>query len=127
MISKLLILLAFFPFIASANCDFAKDIKKLPNGNFSYSIECHLEAGQAFQTVELQKKRIVKLEKTIRLKDLTIQKQEMRLEQWRDLSIKQTERINTINKLSKYEKYIWGAGGAILTFFSVREGRRLAR
>lgn len=111
--------------IAAAACEWSKDVKKLSNGNYSYTKDCHLEVGKSLEKLDKKQEQVKKLNKAIELKDLVITTNEKRIENWKQLSIDLEDRVNTIEALKGPDKLIWFSIGVIVTGLAVHGAGQL--
>lgn len=94
----LILLLTFtFAFPAWGECKWASDIKENSDGSYTYTRECHIEAGKKIKGYSLLETEVSELRKTIELKDLALTKQTAQTQMWMDTSLK------TGDKLASYE------------------------
>jgi len=112
-------MLTFNSLVSYAACDFATDIKENSNGTYTYSRDCHVEAGKAFKSVSLLGDKIELLEKKLELKDLMITKYEERTQLWMDTSFKLNDKLQTYEQVNSQDKWISFGLGVGLTILSV--------
>lgn len=91
---------------AHASCDWSRDIKENPNGTFTYTRDCHIEAGRNFKSVSLLNEKIDLLEKKIEFKDLQISKYDERTQLWMDTSFKLNDKLMTYEATKKNDFWI---------------------
>lgn len=118
-----MLLISAFVFGQSANaeCDFSVDIKENVNNTYTYSKECHIQAGKAVKLVPLLEEKIDNLEKKIELKDLLISKQEERASLWMDTALKLNDKIQAYEKINATERWtylILGAGAVAVSVWA---------
>lgn len=118
MIKKIYLILVVLSlsFQINAKCDWST-IKTTDQG-YLYSKECHIEVGKIVEEVELRKKQVEELNKTITFKDLAMTKADERIVLWRDTSFELEERIVKQRKWSAYNDYLWFGGGIAVTILS---------
>ena len=127
--SKIAFFTLFFilmPFVALADCDFAKDIKEMPDGTYSYSKGCHIEVGKRVKRLILVDQQVVELEKTVELKDLALSKQTERANLWMDTSVKMQDKIiayDSAAKASKWFDFGLGVGVTVLSVWAAGQLR----
>jgi hypothetical protein len=121
MIFKIFTAFTFFLFtsLAYASCDFSKDIRSNPDGSFTYSRACHIEAGKAINSVSIMEERILGLEKKLELKDLMITRYDDRAQLWMDTSFKLNDRLQTYESLKATDRWTSFGLGVIMTVVSV--------
>ena len=89
MVKYLMVFLMVFSSVrVYAGCDWTTDIKENSNGTFTYTRDCHVEAGRNYKSVSLLGEKIELLEKKIELKDLQISKYDERTQLWMVTSFK---------------------------------------
>jgi hypothetical protein len=100
---------------AYADCDFTmgKGVNKLPDGNFEYSKECHVQVGKLVQSNGIQTQQVDDLKKAITLKDLAIQDSDARTQVWMDTSLKLEKNINAIDELKNTNSWIYFGLGVL--------------
>lgn len=89
-----------------AGCDWSADIKENSNGTFTYTRDCHLEAGRNYRSVSLLNEKIDLLEKKIEFKDLQISKYDERTQLWMDTSFKLNDKLMTYEATKKNDFWI---------------------
>jgi hypothetical protein len=106
-------------------CDWSKDIKK-ENGKYTYTSSCHAKVGVLIKendnfklALSERKKQVEKLDKSLELKDLALQKADKRVMNWREESYNQHQRLIKQQKLSRYNEYFYFGGGVFFTALSV--------
>ena len=109
--------LAYSP--AYADCDFSKDIQKQADGNYLYTKDCHTEVGKRVNALEKREEQVVKLEKTVELKDLALDKAHDRIDLWRNTSYKIEDRANTMEEMKKKNELLYFALGIVVTGLAV--------
>lgn len=112
------IALSFLCVPAFAECDFSTGIKEV-EGGFLYTKQCHLKVGQMNEQLELKDQQIIHLEKSIELKDLAISKSNERIELWMDTSYKLEERVNKIDRMNDFNKWLYFGIGVAVTGIAV--------
>jgi len=119
--SLVIILILSSPILA---CDWTKIQKQ--GEKYLYPKSCHLEFGKTLVQVkelklanEVRKLQAEKLEKTIDLKDLALDKADMRTMRWRDESYNQHEKLLRYQTLSRKSNWLYVAGGFGLAILSV--------
>ena len=125
---------------ALAACNWKTGIKELPNGNYSYSRECHGEVGiigkalkNTKEALEARKEETVALReqiseletisektgKALELKDLALNKSDEIALKWRDETYNQHTRLLKQQSLSRTNRWIYFGGGILAGFLSV--------
>ncbi len=99
--------------ISFAECDWSTITKV--DSRYSYSVDCHKEVGKLVKEQELRREQVVKLNKTISLKDLSISKAEERITNWRDTTYILEKRLQTQRKWSRYNDWMYFGGGIFMT------------
>jgi len=100
-----------------ADCDFST-IKETDQG-YLYSQECHRQVGKLVKDEAERKEQIAKLNKSIELKDLVIDKQEERIKLWMDSTEKMEDRVNSIEKWKSTNQWLYFGLGVVTTSLSV--------
>lgn len=77
-----------------AACNWATDVSKNADGSFTYSRGCHLEVGASLEELDLRRKQVTELNKSVELKDLALKYSEERTQLWIESSSKMNERLN---------------------------------
>lgn len=106
-------------------CDWST-IKKV-DSIYHYTKECNLEVGRLVQEAEKRRQQVDKLNKSIELKDLAIDKAEQRVELWKNTSYKLEDRLIKHDKWSKRNDWILFGGGmltAILTGWAIGQASK---
>jgi len=116
-----------------ASCNWETDIKKL-GGSYVYTEGCFLESGRLVnKNKELQsaiaeyKKEAESLGKTIEFKDLAIAKSEERVNNFREESYNQYDRLLKQEKMSRANDYLYFGAGIIVTALAVWGAGQLGR
>jgi hypothetical protein len=104
---------------ALADCDFSKEIEKLPDGRFAYSSQCHKAVGKMVQDLEDREAQVAEQRKTINLKDLMVTKEHERAQLWMDTSFKVEDRLNSLEKMKRDNELLYFFLGVGLTGLSV--------
>jgi hypothetical protein len=114
---KLLIsfIILSFPIQALAECDFSKDIEKLSDGRYAYSVSCHKKVGKISEDLKDREEQVAKLNKTIELKDLAIKFHEERTTNLMNTVVKMEDRVNTIDRLNDFNKWLYFGIGVVVT------------
>jgi hypothetical protein len=102
-----------------AACDFANDIKAMPDGTYSYTRDCHVEVGKRVKRLALVEQQVVELEKTIELKDLALVKQKERADLWMDTSFKMNDKLQAYEAASSKSDWVHFGLGVAVTVLSV--------
>lgn len=98
----------------SWGCDFSTDVKKMTDGTYSYSRDCHIEVGNLIEDNKIKSEQIKLLNKSIELKDLVIGGYEKRLNLWMETTEKLEQRLYTIEKYNSTQKWLhFGLGIAV--------------
>lgn len=100
-------------------CDFSKDIKQNSDGSYTYSRECHIEAGKAVKRVSLLEEKIDLVDKKLELKDLMITKQEDRTQLWIQTSMDMHEKLQKYEDSRRREGWLNFGLGVGVTILSV--------
>jgi hypothetical protein len=109
-----------------ADCSF-KDLVKNPDGTVVYSAADHICVGQLKQDNAARTQQAADLNKAITLKDLTITKDEQRIQNWSDTSMKLEENIQKIDTLKQQNEWIYFGLGVLATFLAASAASNLAR
>jgi hypothetical protein len=117
----------FFSASCFADCDFSKGITPGPNNTYVYTQECNRKVGQLVQDNGVKAQQVQDLNKAIQLKDLTIQKDEQRIQSWSDTSMKLEENIQKIDSVKKTNEWIYFALGVIATGLAGISAAQLSR
>lgn len=133
---------------ATAACDWSTGIKELPNGNYSYSRECHGEVGvigkalkSTREALEARKEESealraevtelstanTKVKKSLELKDLALDRADTIALKWRDETYNQHERLLRQEKLAQSKSWLYFGGGIGLTILSVWAAGQISR
>lgn len=126
MKTAILVLLSFAANSTFADCDFSRDIKKLPSGEYSYTAECHIEVGKRVQESELREKQVLKLNQSLDQKDKALDMAELRIQNWQQTAFKLEDRVNLIEKISDSNRvlyFILGVGVTSLAVFGAGQLR----
>lgn len=102
-----------------ASCDWSKDVSKNSDGSYTYSKQCHLEVGSSLEELDLRRKQVDELNKTIELKDLAIKYSEERAQLWMDSSLKMNDRLNQYEASRSREPWLYFGIGVAATVLSV--------
>ena len=102
-----------------ASCNVKTDIIKQANGTRIYSLDCHKMVGKLIADEKDRKEQIAHLNKTIKLKDLSIDLSYKRADLWQKEAENQYGLLKKHAKWRSYEKYIWFGGGIAVTVLSV--------
>ena len=108
------------PLNAATPCQWDSIVKI--EGGYLYPKECHIEVGKTLKENDLRKEQNEKLNKSIELKDLAIQKADERADIWQENSYKQYDRLQTQDRLAKYENWILFGGGFFMGIASAYVG-----
>lgn len=125
---------------ALAVCDWSTGIKELPDGNYSYSKDCHGEVGVIGKALKSTKEALeerkneaealrsevkeltnsnTKVKKSLDLKDLALDRADTIALKWRDETYNQHERLLKQEKLAQTNNWLYFGGGIGLTILSV--------
>jgi predicted nucleotidyltransferase component of viral defense system len=96
----------------SLGCDFST-IREIDNEEFVYSKAQHLCVKDLLDTNKLRELEVKELNNAIKLKDLAYKYSSDRANLAEELAIKNTERLNSIQKSSEYQNYIFFGGGIL--------------
>ena len=106
-------------------CNWTTDIQS-QGSRYSYSKDCHKKVGNLVKKVrELERanlerqRQAEKLVKTVELKDLALDKADLRMRNWRDEVYNQHDRLLRQQKLAKYNDWLYFGSGVALTVLSV--------
>jgi hypothetical protein len=102
-----------------AQCDWAEGVKKSPDGSFSYSKGCHLQVGVSLEELDLRRKQVQELTKSVELKDLALNYSEQRTQLWMDSSLKMNDRLNQYESARSSAPWIYFGVGVVATVLSV--------
>ena len=122
-----LILVSLLPIQCFADCDWSKDISPEADGSYKYSRDCNKRVGKLVQDNKDLNDEVDKLNKTIDLKDLTIQTDEKRADLWMNSSLKLEDRVNTIDKMNETNKWLYFGLGIVVSGFAVWGASRLVK
>lgn len=100
-------------------CDWAKDITKNSDGSYTYSKGCHIEVGSSLEELDLRRKQVLELNKTIELKDLAIKYADERTQIWIDSSLKMNDRLNQYEASRSKDYWVYFGLGVAATVLSV--------
>jgi len=114
---KLIALIVLFQIAISSlayggTCDWST-IKPMPNGDYEYSLDCHLKVGQLVQDTKIKDQQIQDLYKAVELKDLAIQKDDERVMLWQKTSDTQQQRLSSIESGQKTMDWLYFSLGAL--------------
>jgi len=112
----LLILLLCSSF-AFAECDFSTITES--NGKYIYSTECHKKVGKLVKDKADRAKQVEKLNKSIEVKDLVIDKQEQRIQLWMGTTEKLENRVNSIDRWKGANQWLYFGLGVVATSLSI--------
>lgn len=118
-ISCLVIFMSLICNTALASCNWSEDVKKNQDGSFSYSRGCHLEVGASLEELDLRRRQVDELKKSVELKDLAISYSEQRTQLWIDSSTKMNERLNQYEATRSNSGWIYFGVGVAVTVLSV--------
>jgi hypothetical protein len=102
-----------------ASCNWSEDVRKNQDGSFSYSRGCHVEVGASLEELDLRRRQVDELKKSVELKDLAISYSEQRTQLWIDSSIKMNERLNQHEATRANSGWIYFGVGVAVTVLSV--------
>lgn len=102
--------------MAFADCDFARDVKELPNGDRQYTKECHVKVGETIQDNKIKDEQINKYVEAIKFKDLAITKSDERGDKWMNTSLKLEDNIQKIDSYKNTNQWIYFGLGALTVF-----------
>ena len=102
--------------VSFAKCDWSTITKA--DGIYLYSVSCHKEVGKLVKEQKLRREQVAKLNKAISLKDLSINKAEERIVNWRDTTYVLEKRLQTQRKWSRYNDWMYFGGGIFMTVLS---------
>lgn len=88
-----------------ASCDFST-VERQGN-KFIYSAECHKKVYKLIQEAKKREEQVEELNKTIKLKDLAIDTHMDRAEKWRKTSYELEDRVITMQKIKKYNDWLY--------------------
>lgn len=114
-------ILAIFGIVTSAmaDCDFSTDVKKNPDGSYTYSRECHIEVGNQIKDNKTKDEQIKKYVQSLELKDLALDKAEQRLQNYSTTIGKMEDRVNTIERMNDTNKLLYLGLGIAATALAV--------
>jgi hypothetical protein len=107
------------PFSAYAECNLASGISRNTDGSYTYSKACHLYVGESLEELDLRRKQVVELNKTIELKDLALKYSEERTQLWLDSSLKMNDRLNQYESARSNQGWYYFGLGIAATVLSV--------
>jgi len=110
------IAMSLFANFSMAECDFSTGISKQENG-YLYTRECNLKVGEMKRDLLISQEQIAKLNQSLDLKDLAIDKSNQRVILWQDTAFKIEERVNTIDDMRKSNQILY-FGLGVLTMFA---------
>ena len=124
---NLVVLLCFISNIASAGCDWSKDITPGPNKTFVYSEACHLAVGQLVQDNKVKTQQVQDLTKALTLKDLALTASDSRATLWSNTSQNLEDRLQKVDSLEKKNEILYFALGVLATGLSVWGASQLVK
>lgn len=107
------------PSSSFAQCDWADGVKKTSDGNFVYSKDCHIQVGVSLEELDLRRKQVQELSKSVELKDLALSYSEQRTQLWMDSSLKMNDRLNQYESARSSAPWIYFGVGVVATVLSV--------
>jgi hypothetical protein len=102
-----------------ASCDWSKDVSKNADGSYTYSKQCHLEVGSSLEELDLRRRQVGELNRTVELKDLAIKYSEERTQLWMDSTLKMNDRLNQYEASRSREPWLYFGIGVAATVLSV--------
>jgi hypothetical protein len=102
-----------------ASCNWEKDVKVNQDGSYTYSKDCHLQVGLSLDELDLRRKQVAELNKTIELKDLAIRYSDERVRLWMDSSLKMNERLNQYEATKGSQQWLYFGLGVLTTSLAV--------
>lgn len=118
-LTSVLLIVFFLSNICFAdNCDWST-VKKLPNGQFSYSPQLNLCVGKLVQDNKIKDQQIQDLTKAIQLKDLALKDADSRSNMWLLTAGNEQERLTKIDSDQKVNNAIYFGLGVLLTGLAV--------
>ena len=111
---------------AHSSCNVKTDIVK-KDGHYAYSIDCHKMVGKLLADEKDRKRQIAHLNKTIKLKDLSLDLSGKRAILWQKEAENQYVLLKKHAKWRSYERYIWFGGGVALTVLGVWGAGQLSK
>lgn len=121
-ILSLILVLCLFANIALAdsavadngsNCNWATDIKPLPNGDFEYGLDCHLLVGSLVEDSKTNAQQVSDLNQAISLKDLALKDADTRATNWSNTSAQLESRIQTIDSEERHNEFLFFGLGVL--------------
>ena len=114
-------------------CNWKTDIQR-QGSSYVYTTSCHKLVGETVKKArELERANLErqqqakKLTKTIELKDLALDKADLRIRNWRDETYNQHDRLLRQQKLAKYNDWLYFGSGVALTVLSVWAAGQISR
>jgi len=104
---------------AHASCNVKTDIVKQANGTRIYSLDCHKMVGKLIQDEKDRKEQIEHLNKTISLKDLSLDLSHKRADLWQKEADNQYNLLQKHAKMRRYSTYLLFGGGVLAGFAAV--------
>jgi hypothetical protein len=111
---------------ASGSCNWSTGIKLLPDGNYEYNKECHLEVGSLVQLTTIQKQQIADYTKAISMKDLAIQQSDSRATLWSNTSASLEGRLQKVDQLEKDSSWLYFGLGILVMGVAVFGAAKLS-
>jgi hypothetical protein len=99
---------------AFADCQWARDIKKV-EGGYLYTNDCHGQVGVIVKDNDDLKTEVVNLRKGLELKDLVVQKSDERVMLWRNESYEQFDRLQKQTEAAHRNETLWFVLGIVVT------------
>ena len=122
---SLILSLSLISSVSFADCDFATMVKKLDDGTFNYSKECHIKNGENVRDLGIANQQVEKLNQAIVLKDTAISKADERAEMWKGAAIKMDDRITTAENMQNTNKWLYFGVGFLSAIAAVYGAKQL--
>ena len=100
-----------------ATCNWSS-IKQKGN-TFIYSKECHLEVGRLVKTSKIKEEQVKKLNETIKLRELSLDYSNKRVDLWKKTTFEVEDRFNKQVRIGSLGNKMYFVGGVLLTILSV--------
>lgn len=123
MKNSILIAVTIFSLIFSttvqAECDPAKDIRKLDAQTYAYSVGCHIFVGETIEELGRLKTQNKSLYASIDFYQQALAKSEQRTQLWMDTTFKTQDQLNKFQSASELDGWVKFGLGVGVTVLSV--------
>ena len=113
--------------VAFADCNFSQDIKKMDNGHFEYTSDCHKDVGNTYNALDKKKLQVEELYKALDLKDLALQKADERNNGLREALYKVEDRVNAMEQIKSRNEVLYFIGGVVITGLAIYAAKEITR